>query len=65
MKKTYEEQLKDIREKEAKKAEEMGFESIREYRTYLANQNKKATYLAKIARYQKAIEEMQAWVNEH
>lgn len=65
MKKSYEQQCADVWAKEAKKAEEFGFESVAKYRLYLANQNRKATYLAKIARYQKAIEEMLAWLAEY
>lgn len=65
MKKSYEEQCKDVWAKEAKKAESLGFESVAEYRQYLADENKKRTYLAKIARYEKAIAEMEEWLASH
>ncbi len=65
MKKSYEEQLKDIRAKEEKKAKSLGFSSIEKYREHLANENRKRTYLAKIARYQRAIAEMTEWLAEH
>lgn len=64
MKKSYEEQCADVWAKEAKKAESLGM-SVAEYRQYLADKNRKETYLAKIARYEKAIAEMQAWLAEH
>lgn len=65
MKKTYAEQQKDIWAKEAKKAEEMGFETVVEYRQYRADENRKATFIAKIERYKKAIAEMEEWLANH
>lgn len=65
MKKSYEEQCKDVWAKEAKKAESLGFASVEEYRQHLANENKKRTYLAKVARYKKAIAEMEEWLAVH
>ena len=65
MKKSYEEQCKDVWAKEAKKAESLGFESVAKYRQYLADENKKRTYLAKVARYKKAIAEMEEWLAVH
>ena len=62
MKKTFEEQYKDIKVKEMKKAKEMGFNSVEELRKYFADQNRKKTYLAKIERYKKAIAEMEKWI---
>ena len=65
MTKSYLEQCKDVWAKEAKKAESLGFESIAEYRQHLADENRKKTYIAKIARYQKAIAEMEEWLANH
>lgn len=65
MKKNHWEQINDVWAKEEKKAKSLGFETVQEYRQHLADENRKKTYLAKIAHYQKAIEEMQAWVDAH
>ena len=51
------------------KAEERGAAkrgmTVAEFRTYQAKANKAKTYHAKIARYTKAIAEMQAWLDEN
>lgn len=65
MKKSYEEQLNDIHAKEAKKAESLGFKTVAEYRQHLSNENKKKTYITKIAYYKKAIAEMEKWLANH
>lgn len=65
MKKSYDEQNKEIWAKEAKKAESLGFKSVAEYRQHLADENRKKTYLAKIARYERAIAEMEEWLAAH
>lgn len=65
MMKSYMEQCKEVWAKEAKKAESLGFESVAEYRQHLADENKKKTYIAKIAHYQKAIAEMEEWLANH
>lgn len=65
MKKTYNEQCADVWAKEAKRAESLGFNSIEEYRRHLADENRKKTYIAKISRYRKAIEEMEEWLANH
>lgn len=65
MKKTYNEQCADVWAKEAKKAESLGFNSVEEYRRYLADENRKKTYIAKISRYRKAIAEMEEWLANH
>ena len=65
MKKSWEEQNEEIWAKEAKKAESLGFASVYAYREHCAMENRKKTYQAKIARYQKAIAEMEAWIASH
>jgi len=65
MEKSWMEQCKDVWAKEAKKAESLGFESVKEYRQYLADENRKKTYVAKIAHYKKAIAEMEEWLAVH
>ncbi len=72
MKKSYEVQCAEVWAKEAKKASEMGFASVKEWRQYQADQNRKKSYEIKIARLQKFIPElqrkieyMQKWVEEH
>ena len=63
--KTWTQQNEEIWAREREVAERKGFASVQAYRDYLANENRKRTYLAKIARYQRAIEEMQTWLDEH
>ena len=65
MKKTLGQQQADVWAKEEQKAFSLGFESVEEYRQHLADENRKKTYLAKIARYQQAIAEMEAWLETH
>lgn len=65
MSKSYKEQVADVRAKEAARAERLGFASVEAYRQHLSIENRKATYRAKIARYQRAIAEMQAYLDTH
>ena len=65
MKKTLGQQQAEVWAKEEQKALSLGFESVYEYRQYLANENRKKAYLAKIARYEQAIAEMKAWLETH
>jgi len=65
MKKTLSQQQAEVWAKEEQKAFSLGFESVEEYRQYLADENRKKTYLAKIARYEQAIAEMKAWLETH
>lgn len=63
--KTWAEQNAEIWEREAQTAKNKGFDNVYAYRAYLAEQNKRKTYIAKIAHYKRAIEEMEAWLNNH
>lgn len=65
MKKSYEEMERDIRMKEEMSAHKHGFETVAEWREYQAKQNRIKTYKAKIARYEKAIAEMKAYIAEN
>lgn len=65
MKKSYEQQVADVRAKEAEKAQALGFESVEAYRTHLSIANRIATYKAKIERYSRAIAEMQAYIEKY
>ena len=62
MKKDYNAQYEDIKRKEEMSAHKHGFETVAEWREYQAKQNRIKTYEAKIARYEKAIAEMKAYI---
>lgn len=71
MKKDYDVQAKETWMKEEKKAMAMGM-SVKEWRQYQADENKKKTYVIKIqhhkehiARLQKEITELEQWLAEH
>ena len=59
MKKTYEEQMKDIRVKEMESAKKHGFETVEEWREHQAVQNRVKTYKVKVQSYEQQIAEMQ------
>lgn len=65
MKKDLMQQQNEVWAKEEQKGKELGFNTLEEYRTWKANENRKKTYLAKIAHYEKAIEDMKKWLAEH
>lgn len=60
----YNAELEGIRKAEERGAQKLGM-SVEEFRIYQAKQNKLKTYQAKIVRYSKAIEEMQAWIDKN
>ena len=62
MKKSYNEQYEDNKRIEEKSAHKHGFETVEEWREYQAKQNRIKTFEAKIARYEKAIAEMKAYI---
>ena len=62
MKKTMTEQYEDIKRKEMISAQKHGFETVEEWREFQATQNRIKTFEAKIARYEKAIAEMKAYI---
>ena len=65
MKKNYNEQYEDNKRIEEMSAKKHGFNSVEEWREFQAKQNRIKTYEAKIARYEKAIAEMKAYIAEN
>lgn len=61
--KAYRYQLDGIKRAEERGAEKRGM-TVKEFREWQAKQNRLKTYRAKIERYKKAIEEMQAWIDK-
>ena len=59
MTKNYEEQVKDVQAKELKVAKERGFNSVEDFREAVAIENRKKSYIVKIAKYEKYIAEME------